>query len=316
MTSRILGPSRHLRGALVSAVVLTATLVLPAIHGVPAVAAPDTHTHPVHPVHGAAPGSYKGDVRDLPTVPSGPLTDPGVSEPEPSKSGGVHAGASAPVAPNMPATAQNFDGLGFQPWGAGWPPGHGGRCRAEQLRGGRQHVGWDLQQDRYPAGRVHVQLAVGGGWNRDILRHRQRRRPDRRVRPDRRSLVRRGLLLDESRFGALLRVRRRFEDRRPGVGRMVALRHPGRRCRAQLAVRLSEDGHLARWPLHVGEHVRLQFHFQQRPVQRRAGLRLQPDGPGGRSALLGVRFDTVRPNSRCCRATFAAPRRRWAPPTT
>ncbi len=59
-----------------------------------------------------APGSYDGDVRDLPNVPSGPLVDPGVSEPDPARTSfGQPVSSSGPVAPNMPATAQNFAGL-------------------------------------------------------------------------------------------------------------------------------------------------------------------------------------------------------------
>ena len=120
------------------------------------------------------------------------------------------------------------------------PTGHGGRCGSEQLRRSREHLGRHLQQDGHAAGGVHLQLFVEWGEHRDLVRHRQQRRPNRCLRPDGRSLVRGGLRLDEHRQRPVLRVCRRLQERRPGVGRMVALRHPDRRRHAQLAVRLSQ----------------------------------------------------------------------------
>src|SRR5436853_6254895 len=102
MTPRIAGRRRLMRAALGSAVVIAATVVLPAVQGDLAIAAPHVHTHPVHPVHGGRPGSVKGDVRGLQHVPSGPLTDPGAAEPEPFKSGGAPIRAAVPDTPDMP----------------------------------------------------------------------------------------------------------------------------------------------------------------------------------------------------------------------
>ena len=76
-----------------------------------AVAAPPAPSPPAHIVRGASPGSYDGDVRALPNVPSGPLIDPGVAEPEPEKTFSGSSDGSGPVSPNMPATTQNFAGL-------------------------------------------------------------------------------------------------------------------------------------------------------------------------------------------------------------
>ena len=120
--SRNVGSSRRRVRGLVGLFVAVSALALPAIQQGSAVAKPHAHTHPVHPVQGAAPGSFNGDVRDLTNVPSSPLADPELTAPASSKRGSGHVGSSGPVAPNMPGTTQNFAGLDFNTWGAGWPP--------------------------------------------------------------------------------------------------------------------------------------------------------------------------------------------------
>lgn len=131
MTSRPrrTGSRRRFR-SLVGIAAAFSVLALLTVQQGPAVAAtPARSGPPAHIMRSVAPGSYDGDVRDLPMVPSSPLVDPGVSEPEPARDPSPPSDSgSGPVAPNMPATTQNFAGLHFAGactggnCGAGYPP--------------------------------------------------------------------------------------------------------------------------------------------------------------------------------------------------
>ena len=152
---------------------------------------------------------------------------------------------------------------------------HERRRRARLLHPGRQHLDRHLPQDRRRACcGVHVRLAVERDG--DVVRQRQRGRPDGDVRPDRRPLVRGRLrVLGERERSAVLRVHRGLTDRRSRERRLVPLPDPRRRRGASVVPRLPEDGDLAGRPLHDGEHVPGQH------VPRGSRLGVQPPGHGG-----------------------------------
>ena len=110
--------------------------------------------------------------------------------------------------------------------------------------------------------------------------------------------------------GALLRVHRRLQDRRPGRRRLVAVRLARRRRRPQLAERLSQAGRLARRHLHGRQHVRLRTHCGRDQLPG-LGPSTATDLKRRRRAAVIVDVDMTTP-SPCCPATRAAPPRRPA----
>ena len=131
MTSRPrrAGSSRRRSRSLAGITAAFSVLALLTVQGPAAAAQPARSGPPAHIMRSVLPGSYDGDVRDLPMVPSSPLVDPGVSEPEPDKNPSPPSDSgSGTVAPNMPATTQNFAGIHFAgactggACGAGFPP--------------------------------------------------------------------------------------------------------------------------------------------------------------------------------------------------
>jgi uncharacterized repeat protein (TIGR01451 family) len=115
------------RATVVRVVVGLLLLGLPSALPQAAAAGAPVAWHHGHPGHGVRPGSFDGDVRLLPAVPSSSPAPEG-EEPDASRPGGDEVPAVEASTPNMPSASASFDGLHFAgtctggSCGAGWPP--------------------------------------------------------------------------------------------------------------------------------------------------------------------------------------------------